>query len=174
MQLSVAGQTVYTLEVDNSGLWIKPDDFNNQTTKVVTLKICSNKLQELLETYRHISFNTLKTLPEGRELDIRINDWDTAECKACLAGKSTQPAGHPSLYQGPRTNRILERIHCDLIGPMKEWLGKKYALTSIDDFSRYCVVIPICKKSNSTEYLKQPIKELQIIAGDRYNRISTI
>ena len=42
----------------------------------------------------------------------------------------------------------------------KEWLGKSYILTIIDDFSRYCAAIPIRNKSDTTDTLKQAIKQL--------------
>lgn len=31
----------------------------------------------------------------------------------------------------------------------REWLGKKYALTMIDDFSRFCTAIPIAGKAKT-------------------------
>ena len=46
-----------------------------------------------------------------------------------------------------------------------EWLGKKYVLTIIDDFARYCIAIPIQAKSDTTEILKQAIKEVQLATG---------
>ena len=53
-----------------------------------------------------------------------------------------------------------------------EWLGKKYVLTIIDDFSRYCIAIPIRAKSDITETLKQAIKEMQLATGGR--KVKTI
>ena len=50
--------------VDEQGLWIDPDDITKTLNKIVILKVNSNKLQELHERYGHISFTTLKTLPE--------------------------------------------------------------------------------------------------------------
>ena len=52
-----------------------------------------------------------------------------------------------------------------------EWLGKKYVLTIIDDFSRYCIAIPIRAKSDTTEILKQAIKEIQLATGRKVKAI---
>ena len=162
--LKIEDKTVYQMETDSNGLWVKPDDLKNPTTRLVTFKINSTKLQELHERYGHLSFPALKKLPEAK--DIPQEEFTKAECIACIKGKSTKPGARPS--EITRTQEILERIHCDLIGPMEtEWLGKKYVLTIIDDFSRYCIAIPIRAKSDTTEILKQAIKEMQLATGRR-------
>ena len=161
--LTVEDKNVYSMEADQDGLWIRPDDIN-----VTVLRISSNKLQELHERYGHLSFPALKELPEAK--DIPQEEFTKAECIACIKGKSTKPGARPS--EITRTQEILERIHCDLIGPMEtEWLGKKYVLTIIDDFSRYCIAIPIRAKSDTTEVLKQAIKEIQLATGRKVKAI---
>ena len=165
--LTVEDKNVYQMEADQNGLWIKPDDVDKGVT---ILKVNSNKLQELYERYGHLSFPALKKLPETK--DIHPEEFAKAECIACIKGKSTKPAARPS-DTDIRTQKTLERIHCDLIGPMDtEWLGKKYALTIIDDFSQYCIAIPIRAKSDTIEILKQAIKELELATGGR--RVKTI
>ena len=162
--LKIEDKTVYQMEVDSNGLWVKPDDLN-----VTILKVTSNKLQELHERYGHLSFPALKKLPETR--DVPPEEFAKAECIPCIKGKSTKPAAKPSDLS-TRTQEILERIHCDLLGPMStEWLGKKYVLTIIDDFSRYCIAIPIRAKSDTTEVLKQAIKEIQLATGRKAKTI---
>ena len=167
--LKIEEKIVYKMEVDSGGLWVKPDDLEKSTSqenkRIVTLKVNSNKLQELHERYGHIPFPALKKLPEAK--DIPPEEFAKAECIACIKGKSTKPAARPSDLS-TRTQEVLERIHCDLIGPMEtEWLGKKYVLTIIDDFSRYCIAIPIRAKSDTTETLKQAIKEMELATGGR-------
>ena len=168
--LMVEDKDVYQMEADQNGLWVKPDDLKEQKEKrIVVLKVNSNKLQELHERYGHISFLTLKRLPETK--DIPPEEFTKAECIACIKGKSTKPMAKSDL--AIRTQEVLERIHCDLIGPMEtEWLGKKYVLTIIDDFSRYCIAIPIRAKSDTTEILKQAIKEMELATGGR--KVKTI
>ena len=161
--LKIEDKKVYQMEVDSNGLWVRPDDLN-----ITILKVNSTKLQELHERYGHLSFPALKKLPET--MDIPQEEFTKAECIACIKGKSTKPGARPSEIS--RTQEILERIHCDLIGPMEtEWLGKKYVLTIIDDFSRYCIAIPIRAKSDTTEILKQAIKEVQLATGRKAKTI---
>ena len=161
--LTVEDKNVYSMEADQDGLWIRPDDIN-----VTVLRVKSDKLQELHERYGHLSFPALKKLPETK--DIPQEEFTKAECIACIKGKSTKPGARPS--EITRTQEILKRIHCDLIGPMEtEWLGKKYVLTIIDDFSRYCIAIPIRAKSDTTEVLKQAIKEIQLATGRKVKTI---
>ena len=182
------------MEADYTGLWIKPDDIKvhkvtlnpknhenhssanaegspqaNQKGSRASAE--ANSLHELHERYGHISFNTLKSLPEIQEMDIPTKTFKNAECKACIAGKSTKPASTTN-PPGPRTTKPLERIHCDLIGPMKkEWLGKSYILTIIDDFSRYCIAIPIRSKSDTTDTLKLAIKQLEVASNHKIQTI---
>lgn len=154
------------MEVDTNGLWVKPDDLGKRVT---ILKVNFNKLQELHERYGHISFPALKKLPEAK--DIPPEEFAKAECIPCIKGKSTKPVARPSDIE-VRTQETLERLHCYLIGPMEtEWLGKKYVLTIIDDFSRYCIAIPIRSKSDTTETLKQAIKEIQLATGRKVKSI---
>ena len=61
-----------------------------------------------------------------------------------------------------RTTRVLERIYADLIGPLpKQWLGKSYILTALDDYSRFCTAIPIKDKSEVSEKLKEWILAME-------------
>ena len=136
------------MEADQNRLWVKPNDLGKRVT---ILKVNSNKLQELHERYGHLSFPALMKLAESKDIPQEV--FTTAECIVCIKGKSTKPGAGPNNLT--RIHEIVERVHCDLIGPMKtEWLEKKYVLTIIDDFSRYCIAIPIRAKSNTTEILK--------------------
>ena len=145
------GEVLYSIEQDSGTMWIKPTDTNVPINKVT--------LMNLHERYGHISFDTLKSLPEGQ----KYHGKPAPKCEACIAGKSTKP---PARKTGKttqiRSEQPLERIHADLIGPFsKEWLGKKYALTMMDDYSRYCIAIPIRSKSDSKEHVKEWIKILE-------------
>ena len=71
-------------------------------------------LKELHERYGHISFSLIKRLPEGQMYKTSPEP----RCTACELGKSTKPKAPASIIGPIRTSRSLERIHCDLIGPM--------------------------------------------------------
>ena len=158
------GESLYTIDQNNSGtMWIKPDNEN----KKLSIYASVNKvtLMDLHERYRHISFDTLKTLPEGQ----KYHGKSTPKCESCIAGKSTKPAAKP--IKQPRSDRILERIHLYLIGPLKPWLGKTYILTMMDDHSQYYTVIPIRGKTEASEKAQEWILTLQASTGKRVANI---
>ena len=158
------GDVLYQISRDINGtMWIIPED-----TKIVTLKVNKETLQGLHERYGHISFDTLKFLPEAKGLS------GTGTCTACLKGKSTNPPSKPSPVGPIRTFRVMERIHTDLIGPLpKEWLGKKYILTILDDYSRYCTAIPIRNKTQASEKTKEWILAMETITNNKTAFIQT-
>ena len=167
------GNLLYKIKRDANGtMWIKLDgplrQGNSQPTKVVSLKINKVTLQDLHERCGHISYSSLLSLPE----DKKVIDLGTRTCNPCLYGKSTQPA---SKAQKPiQTTRILERIYVDLIGPLpKQWLGKSYILTAMDDFSRFCTAIPIRDKSEASEKLKEWMLAIEVQTGKRIANLQT-
>lgn len=52
-----------------------------------------------------------------------------------------------------RSNAVGDLIHTDLCGALEEVtsIGKRYFLTMVDDFSRYCVLYLLTSKSEATE-----------------------
>ena len=56
-----------------------------------------------------------------------------------------------------RSTRKLQLIHNDLVGPMQTEPigGHKYFVTFIDDYSRWCTVYFLMKKSEGSENMKQ-------------------
>ena len=165
-KVKVNNDTLYHINRGLTGtMWIIPED-----TKIVTLKVNKETLQGLHERYGHISFDTLKSLPEAKGL----SGPGTGTCTACLKSKSTNPPSKPSPVGPIRTTKVLERIHADLIGPLsKEWLGKKYILTIMDDFSRYCTAIPIHDKTQASEKTKEWILAMENITNNKTVFIQT-
>ena len=148
------GEILYSIEQDAGTMWIKLEDTLTNTY----VSVNKVTLMDLHERYGHISFDTLKSLPEALPLRGKTNP---PVCEACIKGKSTKPPARKAEKQ-VRSNKVLERLHTDLIGPFsKEWLGKKYVLTAMDDYSRYCTAIPIKAKSDTKGALREWIKMLE-------------
>ena len=155
------GEPLYTIEQDSGTMWIKPEDSGQSCTTNVSVNKAT--LMDLHERYGHISFDTLKSLPE---VAPKYHGKPAPKCEACIAGKSVKPPARTKGRNGSavriRSDQPLERLHADLIGPFtKEWLGKKYALTMMDDFSRYCIAIPIRAKGDTKEKVKDWINLLE-------------
>jgi hypothetical protein len=188
-EVSINGKTLYHIDRDIKGtMWIKPDDRKGpenglikwpkdvhgakyDPSRTIDPELEGQKassLMELHERYGHISFDTLKSLPEAQ----KFRGTSAPKCEACIIGKSTKPSakatkGIPTI----RSTKALERIHADLIGPLKVWLGKRYILTIIDDFTRYCGAIPIRAKSDTKSTLIEWIRAIENQCGQKVQQI---
>ena len=114
---------------------------------------------ELHESYGHISYDTLQMLPECPKLETK------PRCEACEKGKATKP---PARNQGKngtiRTSKPLERLHADLVGPMKPITPStqyRCLLVTTDDVSQYVVTKPIRTKNETTDALVEIINALE-------------
>ena len=147
----------YGIRDEKGMMWMNPGTpTNNNYIQKVTLP-------DLYERYGHSSYSLIKTLPEAK----KVKDRNPESCKACQEGKSTKPAGQKA--ENPVwANRILERLHADLIVPWdKERLGKKYVLTIMDDYSRFCTAIPIWAKSDTKEALKEWVTKKETLTNQK-------
>ena len=82
-------------------------------------------------------------------------------CGPCQMGKQTKST-HPKVNV-VATSRPLELLHMDLMGPMRiESMGRKrYIMVVVDDFSRYCWVKFLTKKSEACDKMERLCKRLQ-------------
>ncbi|XP_065213391.1 uncharacterized protein LOC135840687 isoform X1 [Planococcus citri] len=74
----------------------------------------------------------------GINQDVRL--WAKA-CQPCQKNKTSRHTHSP--YQPLPLSDKLDHVHIDIVGPLAESNGKKYLLTMIDRFSRWCEYIPI-------------------------------
>ena len=110
---------------------------------------------KLHKRFGHISYNTLKSLPECPKFS------SNPRCEACEKGKTTKPAAKEQSVK-IRTSRTLQRLHVDLVGPITpQAKSYKYLLVATDDYSRYTVCTPISKKSDAPEKLSHIIAALE-------------
>ena len=96
----------------------------------------------------HASFSTLLhmkryNIVDGLSLDSQAI---LAPCEACALGK---PCRRSFNHDGPRAHSILELTHMDICGPLPQSFGGSiYFLLIVDDYSRYCFIFPLKKKSD--------------------------
>ena len=88
-------------------------------------------------------------------------------CDGCQVGKQTKTS-HRSLKEC-YTNRVLELLHLDLMGPMQiESLGeKKYVFVVVDDYSRFTWVQFLKGKSDTVQICISLCLNLQREKGKR-------
>jgi transposase InsO family protein len=92
-------------------------------------------------------------------------------CSACQVGK--QVGSHHPHKNIMRTDRPLELLHMDLIGPIAYISidGSKYCLVIVDDYSRFTWIFFLQEKSQTQEILKGFLRRAQNEFGLRIKKI---
>lgn len=132
---------------------------------------------DLMEWHRklgHINERDLKKMAQDNLMyGLRPTDEKLEACETCIKGKlSRLPfTRHDGLY----TTEKLEIIHSDVCGPFEcETLaGSRYYVTFIDDFTRYCHVYFIKKKSDVFNTFKQYKSEVETFHNKKIKHLQT-
>ena len=115
---------------------------------------------------RHLNEANLKEMQEnGVVLGLKIPKNEKLKiCEVCIKGKQTQNA-FP--HSERKSTTLLEMVHTDICGPIrtKSIGGSRYFAIFIDDFSRWCVVHFLLKKSEVFEAFKQFTTYAENITG---------
>lgn len=116
--------------------------------------------EEMLDRWHHrlghsnhetIKFMKAKGIVHGLDGAMEREE----KCRECARGKMHRP---PFKHKrGITSHGILELLHMDLCGPMKEESigGASYLMVVVDDFSRKTFVIPIKRKNDAFEEFKK-------------------
>lgn len=105
---------------------------------------------------------------KGLAAGIKVTDCGIREtCEVCIKGKMARKP-FPKRSEN-RSNKILDLVHTDVCGPMQTVTpgGKRYALTIIDDYSRYCRVFLMAQKSEVAELIKQFVEKMKTSLGKK-------
>ena len=94
-------------------------------------------------------------------------------CDACQKGKQTKSSFKPK--NEISTNRPLQLLHMDLVGParMKSLGGNLYTLVIGDDFSRFAWTIFLSSKNETFDQFAVFAKKVQNEKGLSTSRIRT-
>lgn len=121
-----------------------------QTTK--------NKKRDINELHRelgHINFGYIRIMvKENKNIGITLDESISENpCHVCLLTKSTTDV-HPRGRD--RAKKRGDTIHTDLCGPMQNVCrnGYRYFITFIDEYSGYCRVYLLLRKSEAKEFVK--------------------
>ncbi|GJV41687.1 putative ribonuclease H-like domain-containing protein, partial [Tanacetum coccineum] len=111
----------------------------------------------------HINFKNInKLVKENLVRDLPLKRFENDQtCVACLKGKQ-----HRASFKTKAFNPIakpLFMLHMDLFGPtfVSSLMHKKYCLVVSDDYSRFSWVFFLSTKDETTEILKNFIKEVE-------------
>lgn len=88
-------------------------------------------------------------------------------CGGCSAAKGKHCSHPPS--DRPRATTTLERLHVDLVGPIKPLSlgGRAYFITIKDEFSSYLFARPIVTKADVWKDIKQLLDEIEALTHQR-------
>ena len=135
----------------------------------VDIPLCKNKAllsltkNESLSTWHrrmgHLSIRNLKKLPQlckGVNMHSVSSNHDLI-CSVCAKAKQTK---NPHNTTRQRANRLLKIIHTDVGGPVDPptYDGKSYFVVFMDDYSHYCEVYLMERKSEVYDHLTAFIK----------------
>lgn len=161
-------KTLYKMIRDeDGGNWIKPEEDKGTVASVEAAR-------DLHERYGHISYDTLRTLPNFPKIPKAQNP----RYEPCQKGKATKPPARTDQKRGKnsiRTSQPLERLHADLvvpINPMTPGKQYRYLLVIVDDYSRYMVVKALQKKSQTREVLMSIITSLETACN--YGKVKAV
>ncbi|KNZ45301.1 hypothetical protein VP01_827g3 [Puccinia sorghi] len=131
----------------SNGLFSIQNSDSVGSEKIVNLSENSEYLQELQEKFGHTSIQRIEHLANR---PILQTEKDNFECKACTLAKITK---QPFKAVSQLASKPFERLHMDLIGPIKpeSSLKHNYILTVVDNHSGYLAGFPLVHKSDTTD-----------------------
>ncbi|GJW02701.1 putative ribonuclease H-like domain-containing protein [Tanacetum coccineum] len=111
----------------------------------------------------HINFKNInKLVKENLVRDLPLKRFENDQtCVACLKGKQHRASCKTKAFN-PITKPLF-MLHMDLFGPtfVSSLMHKKYCLVVTDDYSRFSWVFFLSTKDETTEILKNFIKEVE-------------
>ncbi|GJV75336.1 putative ribonuclease H-like domain-containing protein, partial [Tanacetum coccineum] len=111
----------------------------------------------------HVNFKNInKLVKENLVRDLPLKRFENDQtCVACLKGKQHRVSCKTKAFSP--TTKPLFMLHMDLFGPtfVSSLLHKKYCLVVTDDYSRFSWVFFLRTKDETSEILKNFIKEIE-------------
>ncbi|KNZ43830.1 hypothetical protein VP01_982g8 [Puccinia sorghi] len=116
---------------------------------LVNLSSTKETLQETHEKFGHASIQRLEPLLDK---SILRAEKDNFQCRSCILSKITK---QPFKADSKLAERPFERLHLDLIGPIKpeSSLKHRFILTVVDNHTGYLAGFPLVHKDDTTDVL---------------------
>ncbi|KNZ49293.1 hypothetical protein VP01_5102g1, partial [Puccinia sorghi] len=147
----------------NNGLYSvnNPSSIGPDKLPLINMTSPKESLQEIHEKYGHASIQRIGTLLDD---SFSSTERDSFECKSCVLAKITK---QPFNAESAIANKPFERIHLDLIGPIKpeSSLKHQFILTVVDNHSGYLAGFPLVHKDDTTDILINLLKTEQMRRG---------
>ena len=120
----------------------------------------------------HAGYESLAKLAEGNLVKgmhvtaAKFREKVSTVCEPCVQGKQTRL---PFPDSDSKSKQPCELVHMDVCGPMPVTStgGSKYFCTFLDDYSKLSVAVPIARKSDVREVLKDILGKWELKTGKR-------
>ncbi|KNZ54495.1 hypothetical protein VP01_2932g7 [Puccinia sorghi] len=118
-------------------------------------------LMEIHEKLGHPAISRIKPLIGS---NFSQSELESFECKSCALSKITK---QPFNLESERALKPFERLHLDLIGPIKpeSSLKHRFALTVVDNHTGYLAAFPLVNKDDTTDVLINLIEAEKVKRG---------
>ena len=119
--------------------------FKNLTSKT---DYCSANLAQWHDRLGHANINQIKAAENHNSVErLIISNKIFNDCETCLKAKQTRATIPKDSHK--KSNKILERIHSDICGPLSyvSERGNRYFITYIDEASDKCWIYLLKTKS---------------------------
>ncbi len=149
-------------------------EFKEEDLKAIEANRTKRECEGLLWHYRlnHASKDYLEIAAKNYPSLEKVNfPDDIRDCEVCKMAKAKRK---PFVKKRTRAEKSLQRIHSDLMGPIKPYSIKKsyrYIVTFIDDYSRFAVAFPLQDKTLVHVALANFIKGMRVLIGDSEAKI---
>lgn len=129
--------------------------------------------------YGHIGYSGLEKLVSGNLVTgINLTPQEiklaaaSGVCGTCVDAKQTR---QPFEAAEERSVKPLDLIHMDLCGPMAETSrgGHSYVATFLDDFSRLSIVVPLKRKSDVAQVVKETFARMETRLSAKIKEVRT-
>ncbi|GJU53438.1 putative ribonuclease H-like domain-containing protein [Tanacetum coccineum] len=124
----------------------------------------------------HVNFKNInKLVKENLVRDLPLKRFENDQtCVACLKGKQHRASCKTKAFSP--TTKPLFMLHMDLFGPtfVSSLLHKKYCLVVTDDYSRFSWVFFLRTKDETSEILKNFIKEIENLVDKKVKIIRKV
>ncbi|KNZ59388.1 hypothetical protein VP01_1742g3 [Puccinia sorghi] len=112
----------------------------------------STEKETLRETHEKFGHASVQRLDPMIDSSISRSERESFECKPCILAKITK---QPFKAESKLANKPFERLHLDLIGPIKpeSSLKHRFILTLVDNHSGYLAGFPLVHKDDTTDIL---------------------
>jgi hypothetical protein len=123
------------------------DKVGSSNTALITLP--KESLQEIHDKFGHVLISRISHLLES---SISQSERDSLEYKLCIMAKFTK---QPFKIESKTVDKPFNRIHLDLIGPIKPKpsLKHQFILTVVGNHLGYLAGFPLVHKDDTTDFL---------------------